>query len=233
MRNLGAVIMCIFVLSIVNPGYVVSEVHGLSMGFSEGAEFHYTILVGQPKLDDYYAVVNEVGTFPENFSNPSPFTVNITGYWSNGTEISETDYAYGLLVPGILWVPIGNWTYVRYLLGYEPEQNDPYIVDTEELWGVDATVGEETFTHTFWKSDGALYELHSSTSGTEIHIMRSDVSTSTTSTPGTTTTAPTTNTETTNGTSGSSIFDMPETLLILIGGVGVILIFVVIILKKR
>ncbi|MGY5873318.1 MAG: hypothetical protein RTV72_13795 [Candidatus Thorarchaeota archaeon] len=221
MNKTSVVALCFLILSLANPGYVLSEeIHGLSIGFSDGAEFHYTVLVGKSALDDFHIVVNEIGPIPDNFTSYNIFT-NITGYWSNGTEILELSNMW-------LWVPIGNWTYVQWLLGFT---EGPQIVDTDELWGAETTDGEVTSTMTFWKADGALYELHSSSSGTEIHFLRTDVSTSTSSTS--ITTNSTTSTNTTSSTTGSSSIGIPEIMLVSFAGAAVILVVAVVIIKKR
>ncbi len=227
MRQVGAIIVCIFLLSLVNSGYVVSEVHGLSIGFSEGAEFHYTF-PDHPQMDDYYIVVDEIGALPDNITDTSHVSVdshivNFTGYWSNGTEMPEN---YDMMA---FWgfLPIGNWTYIKTL--------NPTIltlIDTEDLFGYDRSTEGHPDYGTYWKADGALYELHV-VWGAEWHILRTDDSTSTTTTPETTTTTPTTSTEPTDGTSGPSLFDMPEILLISFAGVGVILIVAIVLIKKR
>jgi hypothetical protein len=195
------------------------------MGFSEGAEFHYTDLIGIYP-DDYYIVVDEIGTFPENFSSQPQITVSISEYWSNGTEIPAIVDIFWM------WVPIGNWSYVKTLFGFSEPETVNWI-DTEEIFGYNNSVDEYVACLTFWKADGVVYEIHHKTTY-EYHFLRTDVSPSTTTSPETTSsTSATSSTEPTEGPTGPSLFDRPEILVISIAGVGVILIVAVVIIKKR
>ena len=247
MRQTFSVILLVLVLCIPSIGDLpCANDYGIEIGFSQGAQFHYYIEETNFLEEYYYVIVNEVNQVTGEVSwNDVDFTI----YWQNGTEIPD---AYDLALFWT-WVPIGNWSYVRYLIG--ASESDWFENDT--VIGINTV----NFVQLYLKADGALYALTLVGGSSTLNVIRIDMST-TSSTSETTnsmstsiesntmsSTSETTNSmstsiesnttsvsaieSSTNVSEGASLFGQPEIILLSIGSIGIILIVVVIIMKRK